>query len=191
MPGSRTQPHETIDAASDWVTMDLGSFTPQHIGWGEVLLRIGLAVLLPLMIGLERFLRKKPIDFRPFVVISVAACGLSLASLELAQTSFDQQIRIDPTRVFEGVITGIGFLGAGAMFRQENYVMGAGSASAIWAAGAIGLMCGLGMLWLSVAVTVPILLVLILSAPFVERYDPENTRQRQADGDEAVKADEA
>ena len=152
--------------------MDLSQFEPQHVSWAEAGLRLTLAIVLPLLIGMERFLRKKPIDFRPFVVISVAACGLSMAAMELAMTSFDRQIRIDPTRVFEGVITGIGFLGAGAMFRQQNYVMGAGSASAIWAAGAIGLVCGLGMLWLSLIIALPILLILIVSAPFVDRYDP-------------------
>ena len=165
--------------------MDLSSFSPQHILWGEAIVRIAFAVFLPLMIGLERFLRKKPIDFRPFVVISVAACGLSMAAMELALTSFDDQIRIDPTRVFEGVITGIGFLGAGAIFRHDNYVMGAGSASAIWAAGAIGLMCGLGMLWLSILITVPVLLVLIVSAPFVERYDPASETLTDANSDPA------
>lgn len=146
--------------------------TPSTVTWGDALLRVTLAAVLPFLIGLERYVRRKPIDFRPFVIISVAACGLALSSIELAARSYDAQIRIDPTRIFEGVITGIGFLGAGAMFRQDNFVMGAGSASAIWAAGAIGLLCGLGFIWLALLITVPILLVLIASAPFVARWDP-------------------
>jgi putative Mg2+ transporter-C (MgtC) family protein len=155
--------------------MEPGAFTPQHITWLEAGLRIAFAIILPLLIGLERFLRKKPIDFRPFVIISVAACGLSMASLELAQKTWDQQLQIDPTRVFAGVITGIGFLGAGAMFREEHFVKGAGSAAAIWAAGAIGIVCGIGSLWLALSIAVPVLLLLLISAPFVDRYDPDAT----------------
>lgn len=156
--------------------MILHHFTPGSVTWEDALLRVALAALLPFMIGLERYIRKKPIDFRPFVIISVAACGLALSSLELAARSYDSQITIDPTRIFEGVITGIGFLGAGAMFRQDNFVVGAGSASAIWAAGAIGLLCGLGFIWLALLITIPILAVLIASAPFVGRYgtDPDD-----------------
>lgn len=132
---------------------------------------MGVAFVFPLLIGLERYLRKKPIDFRPFVIISVAACGLSLASVELARNTVDQQLQIDPTRVFAGVVTGIGFLGAGAMFREDRFVQGAGSAAAIWAAGAIGIVCGIGHLWLAAFIGVPILLLLLVSGPFIHRYD--------------------
>lgn len=127
--------------------------------------------MLPFVIGLERYIRRKPIDFRPFVIISVAACGLSLGSLELARSTIDGQLQIDPTRVFAGVVTGIGFIGAGAMFREERFVQGAGSAAAVWAAGAIGILCGIGALWLAALVTFPILLLLVVSGPFIHRYD--------------------
>lgn len=132
---------------------------------------MGCAIVFPLLIGIERYLRSKPVDFRPFVIISVAACGLSMGSLELARSTIDQQLQIDPTRVFAGVVTGIGFLGAGAMFREEHFVQGAGSAAAIWAAGAIGIICGIGALWLAAFIAIPILLLLLISAPFIHRYD--------------------
>jgi putative Mg2+ transporter-C (MgtC) family protein len=151
--------------------MEPGTFSPQHISWLEAALRLASAFFLPLLIGMERYLRRKPMDFRPFVIISVAACGLSLASVELANNTFDQQLQIDPTRVFAGVVTGIGFLGAGAMFREKQFVQGAGSASAIWAAGAIGIVCGIGALWLATFVTVLILLLLLISGPFIHHYD--------------------
>lgn len=154
--------------------MEPGLLSPVHIGWAEALLRFAVAILLPLLIGLERYLRKKPIDFRPFVIISISACGLSLASMELVNRTFDEQLTIDPTRVFAGVITGIGFLGAGAMFREEQFVQGAGSAAAIWASGAIGIICGLGFLWLAGAVGVTVLVLLILSGPFITDYDPQS-----------------
>lgn len=145
---------------------------PSNLQWIDVVIRMGAATLLPLAIGMERFLHEKPIDFRPFVLISVGACGLLLASMELLHENTDPQGQIDPTRVIEGVITGIGFLGAGAMFRKGNFVQGAGSASAIWCAGAIGLICGTGDIWLALIVTAIILLLLVVSRPYTDKWDP-------------------
>jgi len=171
--------------------MEPGTLSPEHITWSEAALRMACAILLPFVIGLERFIRKKPIDFRPFVIISVAACGLSLASLELAHKSVDQQLQIDPTRVFGGVITGIGFLGAGAMFREKGFVQGAGSAAAIWGAGAIGIVCGIGSLWLAAFIALPILAVLLLSAPFIGRYDPSGGEVAEGGASDENDRDEA
>ena len=129
--------------------------------------------LLPFLIGFERFVRRKPIDFRPFVIISVAACGLVIATLEFSHRSGDPQIGIDPLRVFEGVITGIGFLGAGAMFREHDFVKGGASAASIWAAGAIGLICGAGASWLAAAIAAIIIVLLVVSGPFTQDYDTD------------------
>lgn len=155
--------------------MEPGAFGPIHIGWGEALLRLGLSVAVPLALGLERYFRKKPIDFRPFIIISVAACGLALAGMELAQRASDPQIMIDPTRIFSGVITGIGFLGAGAMFRRGSFVKGGGSAAAVWASGIIGLLCGIGFLWLAAFVGLAVLILLLVSGPFIGKYDPDSS----------------
>ena len=167
--------------------MEAGAFSPVHIGWAEALLRVAVSFILPLLIGLERYLRKKPVDFRPFVIISVAACGLSMATMELAHRTSDQQLSIDPTRVFAGVITGIGFLGAGSMFREERYVKGAGSAAAIWAAGAIGILSGIGLLWLAALVGGVVLALLLVSGPFIEKYDSGGDNE---DKDENKEEDE-
>ncbi|MHA6333825.1 MgtC/SapB family protein [Qipengyuania sp. CAU 1752] len=152
--------------------MALGNaFTPDVLTWFETGLRLGAATFLPLLIGLERYLNNKPIDFRPFIIISVGACGLLIASIEMLESTADPQSRIDPTRVIEGVITGIGFLGAGAMFREGNFIQGAGSAAAIWSAGAIGLACGMGELWLAGLVTAIVLVTLVASRPFTDKWD--------------------
>ena len=151
------------------------------MSWLDVLSRLGFATILPFMIGLERFIHKKPIDFRPFVIISLAACGLLMGSVELLESQSDDQAQIDPTRVIQGVITGIGFIGAGAMFRQGNYVQGAGSAASIWCAGAIGLVCGMGELWLATLVSVLVLILLLVSRPFTEKWDPGSGDEREED----------
>lgn len=149
-------------------------FVPETMDWQGAALRFAFATVLPFLIGLERFLRRKPIDFRPFVIISVGSCGLVMASIEMLQTINDSNSNIDPTRVIEGVITGIGFLGAGAMFREGNFVQGAGSAAAIWVAGAIGLTCGMGELWLAITMSAIVLILLIASAPFTAKWDPDH-----------------
>lgn len=158
---------------------------PSSLTWMQAIIRMGAATLLPFLIGLERFLRNKPIDFRPFVIISVGSAGLLMSAIELLSSTNDAQSQIDPTRVIEGVITGIGFLGAGAMFRQGNFVQGAGSAAAIWVAGAIGLACGMGEIWLAAIMAGIVLLVLVASGPFTDKWDAEHTASHQSEDEQS------
>lgn len=150
--------------------MDAGTFHPDHVTWLDALLRVGAALVLSLALGLERFWRRKPLDFRPFVIIALASCALSLSIVEFAYRADDDSLSVDPAKVLSGVMSGIGFIGAGALFREKHVVHGAGSAAAIWASGAIGLVCGLGFLWLAGLVALALLAVLILSRPFTEDY---------------------
>ena len=163
--------------------METGAFSPIHLSWLDALARIGAATLLAFSLGLERFLRKKPIDFRPFVIISLASCALVIAIAEFAARAGNSELDVDPTRAVQGVMTGIGFIGAGALFREQHTVYGAGSAASIWAAGAIGLTCGFGLLWLAALLTLGLILVLVLSQPFTADYtirmdDEEDSESR-------------
>ena len=144
---------------------------PDALDWQTAFVRLIAATLLPLAIGIERFVRKKPIDFRPYVIISIVACGLLLATQDLLTAQATEGTPIDPTRVMQGVITGIGFLGAGAMYREGDFVKGAGTAASIWSAGAIGLICGIGEIWLAGVITVVIVGLMLFSAPVTEKWD--------------------
>jgi len=150
--------------------MEPGTFGPLELSWLDILARIGAAIALSLALGIERFLRKKPLDFRPFVIISLASCTLVLGVSEYGVKVDDTALAVDPSRVVQGVLTGIGFIAAGALFREDKTVYGAGSATSIWAAGAIGLICGFGLLWLAAILSVGLLLVLVLSRPFTDEY---------------------
>ena len=143
------------------------------ISMTELLIQFSAATLLPLSIGLERFFRSKPIDFRPYVVISVIACGIMISTGELVDSLVDAKTSVDPTRIMQGVITGIGFLGAGAMFKDGDFIKGAGSAASIWSAGVIGLVCGLGQLGLAIIMTTIVLVLMVVSAPFTDNWDNE------------------
>ena len=138
-------------------------FTPVSLGWGEMLTRLGAAALFSASLGIERYTHKKSVDFRPFMIIAVVSAALLISITEFAFTASDESFSIDPGKVFNGILTGIGFLGAGALFRDDNVVRGAGSAAAIWASGGIGIMCGLGYLWLAGVIAVGIVVLLLLS----------------------------
>lgn len=161
--------------------MEAGTFGPLSLGWLDVLARLGASVVLALALGLERFLHKKPIDFRPFVIISLASCALVLGVSEFGYRVNDTALAVDPSRVVQGVLTGIGFIGAGALFREHKTVYGAGSATSIWAAGALGLLCGFGVIWLAALLAAGLLLVLGLSRPFTDEY---TMRIEEVEGDQ-------
>ena len=150
--------------------MEPGLFTPVGLEWVDALIRVALSILLALAIGLERFLRRKPVDFRPFVIISLASCALVLGLLELGVRADVKALTIDPGKVISGVMSGIGFLGAGALFREKHVVQGAGSAAAIWAAGAIGILCGLGVLWLAMLTSIAIVILFFVASRYTDPY---------------------
>lgn len=147
-----------------------GAFIPVHLAWSDVLARFAAALILALALGLERFLHRKPVDFRPFIIISLASCSLTIAIMEVAARANDHQLSIDPAKVMSGIMTGIGFLGAGALFRDKHVVQGAGSAAAIWAAGAIGIVSGFGLLWLAGILGLAVVGTLVISRPFIGDY---------------------
>lgn len=144
--------------------MDLETlFTPTSLNWADMLTRLGAATLCAASLGVERYVQKKSIDFRPFIIISVVSAALLIAITEFAAVAADDTFSIDPAKVFNGILSGIGFLGAGALFRDKDVVRGAGSAAAIWASGAIGIVCGLGFLWLAFTITIFLTLLLLFS----------------------------
>jgi putative Mg2+ transporter-C (MgtC) family protein len=147
--------------------MEPGTFSPIHITLADALVRVVAAILFALSIGIERFVHKKPVDFRPFVIIALSSCGLGLLVTELPFTSTDPNLSIDPAKVISGVMTGIGFLGAGALFREGDILKGAGSAASIWSAGANGLIGGMGFLWLAGLIAIGIVLLFLLGRRFV------------------------
>jgi putative Mg2+ transporter-C (MgtC) family protein len=150
--------------------MEIGSFGPVHVTWMDALARIGTSLILSLVLGLERYVNKKPIDFRPFAIIALASCVLTLSITEFAYQVDDPQLSIDPAKVVSGILTGIGFIGAGALFREDHTLQGAGSAASIWAAGAVGITCGFGFLWLAGLLSLAVVLLFVISRPFTTNY---------------------
>jgi putative Mg2+ transporter-C (MgtC) family protein len=111
------------------------------IGWPEVLLRLFVAAVLGGAIGLERELRERQAGLRTHLVVSVGAALFTLVSA-YGFAGFDG--KVDPTRIAAQVVTGIGFLGAGAIIRQGLSVRGLTTAASLWLVAAIGMASGAG-----------------------------------------------
>ncbi len=135
--------------------------------WWEVLLRLGVATLASGAIGLNRDLHGKPIGLRTLGMVGLATSLVVLiatpASLEAGQLS-------DATsRVVQGILTGIGFLGAGVIVHGDQHkVKGLTSAACVWFTACVGVVCGLGH-WRLVGLALAIALLLLMFGGPVER----------------------
>jgi putative Mg2+ transporter-C (MgtC) family protein len=127
----------------------------------EIIIRLSLSLLLGGLIGLERQYHHKPAGFRTMIMISIGSCLFSLLSTLLDQSAGGH-------RIAANVVTGIGFLGAGVIFRSANRVNGITTAASIWAVAAVGMSIGNGYYFMSFIATSMILSVLAM-LPYVEK----------------------
>ena len=133
------------------------------LSMGELVLRVCLAAALGGLIGIERELSDQPAGFRTHMLVSVGAALFTLAGafgLEDFIGGEVAAVRFDPTRVAAQVVTGIGFLGAGAIMHKGVNVRGLTTAAALWVTAAIGTSIGLGYVSGAVIATVVSLLIL-------------------------------
>src|SRR4029453_14892311 len=128
--------------------------------------RIALAAGLGYLIGLERQIRGKEAGDRTFALLGMGSAALVGMSIELFPLSAD--------RVIQGVATGVGFLGAGIIFRRTERVKGLTTAGAAWAATAIGVLCGAKLYLVAGLTTVlTILLLESIALPGLSRFEEE------------------
>ncbi|HUM48534.1 MAG TPA: MgtC/SapB family protein [Chitinophagales bacterium] len=137
-----------------------------------MILRLVLSLLLSSLIGLERESRRQQAGFRTHILISLGSTLLMLLSIYIPQT-FQNFQNGDPGRIAAQVVSGIGFLGAGAIFKLGSNVRGLTTAATIWAVAAIGLTVGAGMYSGAVIATLLILFVLIILDWVENRFFPD------------------
>jgi putative Mg2+ transporter-C (MgtC) family protein len=147
------------------------------IGWPEVLLRIFVAAALGGAIGLERELRERQAGLRTHLVVSVGSALFTLVSA-YGFSSFDG--KVDPTRIAAQIVSGIGFLGAGAIIRQGLSVRGLTTAASLWLVAAIGMAAGAGYWDGALIATLGALITLgplrIVAFRILSRYRPQRDR---------------
>ncbi len=125
-------------------------------------MRLLAAAMLAAILGLDREIKDKPLGLRTNMLVSIGACSFGLIVMDLAElfASRDDLGKIDPARVIEGIVGGIGFLGTGAIIQSRGEVVGATTGATIWVVGAIGLACGFGLYMHAALVAVIAFLVL-------------------------------
>ncbi len=125
-----------------------------------------MSALLGGLIGLEREVHGRPAGFRTHLLVSLGACLFVMTSLHFhhlfGNLSGTGPSGVDPGRIAAQVVTGIGFLGAGAIIRERASIRGLTTAACLWVAAALGVACGVGMFAVAILVTFLALASLLL-----------------------------
>lgn len=148
----------------------------------EIVLRLVLALIAGAILGWEREAQSKPAGLRTHMMVSLGAAVFMIVGLQIMQTPLEEghNIRYDPLRVVQGILGGVGFLGAGAIIHARGSVRGITTAASIWLTAAIGIACGIG--YYLIASTAAVLgLVVLLLFGFLER---NVFREDSSEGDE-------
>lgn len=147
---------------------------------GEVAMRIGAALVLGGLVGLERERKHRPAGFRTMILISLGSAAFMVAGLEIiaktAPGTVVNGVAVGPaevSRVMQGLIGGIGFLGAGAVIQNKRAVRGLTTAAAVWVTAAIGAACGLGLYVTASIVAAFTMFTLVVLELVENRWFPE------------------
>ena len=125
----------------------------------QIILRLVSSVLLSGLIGFERQLQRRNAGLRTHILVCLGSCLIMLTSLYVFDI-YNNIVALDPARIAAGVITGIGFLGAGTIIREREGVKGLTTAASLWVVAGIGLAVGCGFYKAALYTTVLSLVVL-------------------------------
>lgn len=121
-----------------------------------------VALIVGAIIGAEREYRSKAAGFRTVILVTVGSCLFTILSIQLGSVG-------DKSRIAANIVTGIGFLGAGAIYRDKISIRGITTATTIWISAAIGMAVGCGQFSLTIWVT-SIAMVILLSFSWFQRF---------------------
>ena len=140
-------------------------------GWHAVLtdlLRLGVAYLLAFPLGWNREHEQRSVGLRTFPIVAVAACGFVILGSAVPGTT-----SADISRILQGLITGIGFIGGGAILRDKRAVSGTATAASIWTIGIVGAAVGFGMYHIAAALAALNLVTFKALTPLKQKIDRE------------------
>jgi putative Mg2+ transporter-C (MgtC) family protein len=143
--------------------LQLASSILPTLNWDEALLRLSLAAVLGGMIGFERELREREAGLRTHLLVALGSALFTIVGAYGFHAFLDSGqdvVRADPTRIAAQIVTGIGFLGAGAIIRQGLSVRGLTTAATLWVVAAVGLAAGAGYYSAAVITTAVVLVAL-------------------------------
>ncbi|WP_141327237.1 MgtC/SapB family protein [Myxococcus sp. AB025B] len=145
-----------------------------------IVMRLGVAALLGAVLGLERELNGQAAGLRTHIIVSLGACLFTLAGI-FVETSLGQDSpkgsQADISRIASQVVVGIGFLGAGAIIRDQGHVKGLTTAANLWLTASVGLAVGMGFHWAAVTTVVIALVALAGLRPLEKAIRGHRARQ--------------
>jgi len=163
--------------------LQLASSTLPSLNWDESLLRLALAAVLGGLIGVERELREREAGLRTHLLVALGSALFTIVGaygFDAFLNTGASVVRADPTRIAAQIVTGIGFLGAGAIIRQGLSVRGLTTAATLWAVAAVGLAAGAGYYSVALITTAPLLTTLYprrsIAYKILSRFRPEDGR---------------
>jgi putative Mg2+ transporter-C (MgtC) family protein len=128
----------------------------------ELAMRLLIATVLGAVVGLERGIHGKDAGFKTYTLVCLGSALMMVLSTEIFLI-YKGIATVDPSRIAAQVVTGIGFLGAGAIIRsQRGSVRGLTTAAGIWTICGIGMACGVGLYKIAIITTILVLVILIL-----------------------------
>lgn len=131
---------------------------------GEHLGRMALAFILALPLGWERGRGRHSAGFRTMPVVAMASCGYALLAVRLPGADAESV-----TRMLQGVLAGIGFIGGGAIVKRQGHVQGLVTAATIWNTGAVGVSVALGRIEVAIALSLANLIIVAVLTPLREQ----------------------
>lgn len=131
-------------------------------------MKLALAYLLAFPIGWDREKEERTAGVRTFPIVAVASCGLALVGKNIPGATPDAY-----SRILQGLITGIGFIGGGAILRDRASVHGTATAASIWGIGIVGAAVGFGMYHVAIILALVTLLTLRLLQPLKKELRDE------------------
>ena len=152
------------------------------ISYWEITLRLLLATGIGILFGFERKRSKKPVGVRTHVLVALAACLVAIISAYgVAQLSsvYSHNITSDPARLVVGILTGIGFIGAGIIWKTPAGVQGITTAAEIFLLSALGIGIGLGLYFLTAVATV-IAIIDMVADTLWENWQKKRAAKRRA-----------
>lgn len=155
-------------------------FTLNLFDWPDVCLRLALAALFGLFIGLDRENKNKPVDFRVYIIVAITTAVITIMAQEMTSHygTQEQFLTLDLGKIIGGVLTGIGFLGAGAIIQvNDDKVVGTATGASIWASGGMGLCLGFGLYGLAFLLFLSLAVTLYIVGRVVSKY-AQNTDQK-------------
>ena len=140
----------------------------------EILIKLGLAALFGLVIGVDREVRKKPLGLKTCLVLSVSSCLLTIVSIHAAYDFLkSDRIMMDPMRLAAQIVSGVGFIGAGVILkRTDDVISGLTTAAMIWGASGLGVAVGAGYFFEAGLALVIILIGVDLLPYLLHRFGP-------------------